>query len=228
MIKAVLLDSDDTILDFGKAEHEALKKTLLELGIRPTEETIALYSGINKRHWEMLERGELSRAEVLIKRFEAFFAALGLERSASEAQGYYGEFLSQGHYFIPGAVELLEALYGKYKLYLVTNGNTKVQRGRFESANIGHYFDEIFISELIGHNKPAKEFFDYCFARMPAFEKDEMIIIGDSLTSDILGGIKAGIHTCRFNPHSKPGREDIVPEYEVRSLGGIPELLKSL
>jgi len=228
MIKAVLFDSDDTLLDFTLAEHIALKKTLIEVGIEPLDETISLYSSINKRHWEMLERGELTRAQVLTQRFERLFEALGIEGDSALTQSIYEENLSTGHYFIPGAVELLETLYGNYKLYMVTNGNEKVQTRRLASADIGHFFEEIFISQQIGFDKPHIEFFERCFARMPPFEKDEMIIIGDSLTSDIQGGINAGIHTCWFNPRGKQGREDIVPEYVVRSLEEIPELLKNI
>lgn len=228
MIKAVLLDSDDTLLDFQKAEHIALAKTLREMGIEPGEETISLYSGINKRHWEMLERGELTRAQVLVKRFEALYAALGMEGDAEKTQRLYEHDLSQGHYFIPGAVELLESLYGKYKLYMVTNGNEKVQISRLASAGIGKYFEEIFISQQVGYNKPAIEFFESCFEKMPPFEKHEMIIIGDSLTSDILGGINAGIHTCWFNFRGNKGRDDIVPEYTVKKLEEIPALLENI
>lgn len=228
MIKAVLLDADDTLLDFHKAEHESLKKTLLTTGIEPSDQIIELYSGINKRHWEMLERGELSRAEVLIKRFETFFAALGVEGDPQRTQDLYATYLSQGHWFVPGAIELLDALHGKYKLYLVTNGNAKVQQGRLASAGIAHYFEDIFISELIGCTKPSKDFFDYCFSKMPPYKKDEIIIIGDSLTSDIQGGRNAGIHTCWFNPCGNRGREDIVPEHTVSALAEIPELLDNL
>ena len=228
MIKAVLLDADDTLLDFHKAEHEALKKTLLTTGIEPRDQIIELYSGINKRHWDMLERGELTRAEVLTRRFEAFFAEFGVEGDAQKTQDRYATYLSQGHWFIPGAIALLDALYSKYKLYLVTNGNAKVQQGRLASANIAHYFEEIFISELIGCTKPSKAFFNYCFSRMPPYKEDEIIIIGDSLTSDIQGGINAGIHTCWFNPRGNAGRADIVPEYTVSALEEIPALLDNL
>ena len=228
MIKAVLFDSDDTILDFTLAEHIALKKTLTEVGIEPGDETISLYSSINKRHWEMLERGELTREQVLVQRFDRLFEALGIDADSAATQASYEHNLSQGHYFIPGAVELLEALWGKYKLYMVTNGNEKVQVPRLESADIGHFFEDIFISQRIGYDKPRIEFFEACFAKMLPYAKDEMIIIGDSLTSDILGGINAGIHTCWFNPHGKQGRADIVPEHIVKNLDEIPDLLKTL
>ena len=228
MIKAVLLDSDDTLLDFTKAEHIALQKTLREVGIEPEEETIKLYSEINKRHWEMLERGELTREEVLVQRFDRFFEAMDFEGDSVSTQQLYNTNLGIGHYFVPGAVEFLQSLYGKYKLYLVTNGNESVQVPRLKSADIGHFFEEIFISQRIGWDKPNVEFFDKCFASMPHYEKDEMIIIGDSLTSDIKGGLNVGIHTCWFNPKGKAGRADIIPEYTVSSLEEIIPILEQL
>lgn len=228
MIKTVLLDSDDTLLDFQKAESIALAKTLTAAGIEPRKETISLYSGINKRHWEMLERGELTRAEVLTKRFEALFAELGISGDSVETQRVYERNLSMGHYFMPGAVELLESLRGKYKLYMVTNGNEKVQESRLASAGIGKYFEEIFISQRLGYDKPRIEFFERCFAKMPPLEKSEMMIIGDSLTSDIQGGINAGIHTCWYNFRGNSPRAGIAPEYTVTSLSEIPTLLENI
>ena len=109
MIKAVLLDSDDTLLDFTKAEHIALQKTLREVGIEPEEETIKLYSEINKRHWEMLERGELTREEVLVQRFDRFFEAMDFEGDSVSTQQLYNTNLGIGHYFVPGAVEFLQS-----------------------------------------------------------------------------------------------------------------------
>lgn len=228
MIKAVLLDSDDTLLDFTKAEHIALSKTLASMGIEPSDEMIALYSGINKRHWEMLERGELTRPQVLVKRFEALYETLGMAGNAEATQASYEHNLSIGHYFMPGAVELLEALYGKYKLYMVTNGNEKVQVTRLASAGIEKYFEDIFISQRVGFDKPRIEYFQRCFEKMPAFEPDEMIIIGDSLTSDIQGGINAGIHTCWYNFRGAAPRPGIEPEFVVRGLEEISALLEKL
>lgn len=228
MIKAVLLDSDDTLLDFHKAEHIALAKTLLRVGVEPDEKTVALYSRINREHWEKLERGELTRRQVLTQRFERLYEALGIPGDAEATQEIYETHLSVGHYFIEGAEALLEALYGRYALYMVSNGNARVQDGRLKSAGIGRYFEKIFISERVGFDKPRAEFFERCFAQMPPYEKGEMLIIGDSLTSDIRGGLNAGIHTCWFNPHHAPGREDIVPEYTVASLAELPALLQTI
>ena len=228
MIKTVFLDLDDTLFDFHKAEAIALSGMLREIGVNPTEERLTRYSEINKLQWQRLERGEVTREEVLIERFRIFFLEFGIACDAGTARRIYEHRLGIGHYFIDGAEELLRALYGKYDLYLASNGTAKVQRGRIESSGIEKYFKEIFVSQSIGHNKPSKEFFDYCFSRIDSFKKEEAIIVGDSLTSDILGGINAGIKTCLFNPKKKPVTCSVVPDYEITTLCELPKLLVTI
>lgn len=224
----VLLDLDDTLLDFHKAEHIAISRTFSHFGIEPEEALICRYSEINLAQWKRLERGEIDREQVLVGRFELLFNELGLDCSSREAKSTYENFLSQGHYFIPGAEELLEELHGKYRLFICSNGTAVVQEGRLRSAGIGPYFEEIFISEEIGYNKPSPDFFGRCFEKIPDFCRERAVMIGDSLTSDILGGINAGIKTCWFNPHGRPGREDIVPDYVISQLNQVPALLRKL
>ena len=224
----VLLDLDDTLLDFHKAEHIAIAKTFVHFGIEPEERIICRYSEINAAQWKRLERGEIDREQVLVGRFQLLFEELGLKYSSREAKGIYENFLSQGHYFIPGAEELLNALQGKYRLFICSNGTAVVQEGRLKSAGIGPYFEEIFISEEIGFNKPSAEFFERCFEKIPDFCRERTIMIGDSLTSDIQGGINAGIRTCWFNPQGRPGRGDIVPDHELGKLEQVPGLLEKI
>jgi len=227
-IKYVFLDLDDTIFDFHKSEAAALSATLTSLGIEPAAENLALYSRINRSQWESLERGEVTRDVILVRRFELLFRELGIKnREPREAQKLYEGNLCREYHYLPGAIELIEALLGKYKLYLASNGTAVVQDSRIALSGIGKYFDGIFISERIGHNKPSKEFFDGCFASIENFSRDEAIIIGDSLTSDILGGINAGIRTCLYNPKEKP-TGNIKPDYEVTSLDEIPRLLERI
>ncbi len=228
MLKTVFLDVDDTILDFRAAEAQALRGTLENLGLDPTPEAAALYSRINARQWELLEEGLLTREQVLTRRFDILFGELGVERSSSEAKKLYERLLSQGHWFMPGAEALLDALCGKYDLYIVSNGTGVVQDGRIASAGIARYFKDIFISERIGFDKPRREFFDACFARIPGFERERAVIVGDSLTSDIRGGINAGIRTCWYNPWGKQRREDIVPDHEITHLEELPALLEEI
>ncbi len=225
MIEFLFLDLDDTILDFHKAERLALGKTFQSFGLEPTDEVMTRYSLINKDHWERLERKELTREEVLVGRFATLFQEFGLWVDPVACARRYEDNLSVGHYFLPGAEEALESLSKKYKLYLASNGTAKVQAGRLASANISRYFQEIFVSQEIGANKPDILYFQRCFGRIPGFDVKRSMIVGDSLTSDILGGIQAGMATCWVNPQGKPGREDIRPDYEIGALSQLEELL---
>ncbi len=225
MFRSILIDIDDTLLDFGWAERNAISQSYRDYGIDPSEENLARYSAINISQWEAMERGELNREQVLIRRHEIFFKELGVEIPLQEFEDHYRRLLGVGHCFIRGAEALLEYLFPKYDLYIASNGVAETQYSRMASAGIGRYFKEVFISETTGSHKPEKEYFDYCFARMRDFDPAKTLIIGDSLTSDILGGLKAGIQTCWFNPKDKAGRPDIVPHYEIRSLEEVKKIL---
>ena len=228
MIKNILLGLDDTILDFHKAEKIALSTTLKKIGIEPTDEILSLYSTINLKHWKLLEEGKLTRHEVLHHRFTELFEKIGVNGDCYEAQKIYEWELGTGHYFLEGAEALLDTLYKKYDLYLASNGTDIVQTRRIASANIGHYFKELFISQRLGYDKPSTEFFRRAFEKIDGFKKEETVIIGDSLTSDILGGINAGIKTVWFNPHGNTAPDTIQPDYVVASLGEIPQLLEKI
>lgn len=228
MIKNILFDLDDTLFDFHKAEKIALSKTLTHLGINPDEDTLALYSRINAAHWKRLELGELDRDGVKVGRYRELFETIGVQADPVAATAYYESMLAIGHYFIDGAPELLDELYGKYRLYIVSNGTAKVQEGRIGSSGIAKYMEEIFISQQVGADKPCKKFFDICFAAIPDFSSDETVIIGDSLTSDIKGGMNAGITTVWFNPHGLSNSGDIKPDYEIAALCEIPELISHI
>ena len=228
MIRNVLFDLDDTLFDFHKAEKIALTKTLVHFGIDPTEETLALYSTINAAHWKRLELGEISREEVKVGRYRELFKTIGVECDPVKATAYYESMLTIGHYFMPGAPELLEELYRKYRLYIVSNGTAKVQEGRIGSSGIAKYMDGIFISQILGANKPDKQFFDICFAEIPDFSLSETVIIGDSLSSDIKGGINAGITTVWFNPKRIENDNNIKPDYTIKELSEVPGLLSQI
>ena len=158
MIRNVLFDLDDTLFDFHKAEKIALTKTLVHFGINPTEETLALYSTINAAHWKRLELGEISREEVKVGRYRELFKTIGVECDPVKATAYYESMLAIGHYFMPGAPELLEELYRKYRLYIVSNGTAKVQEGRIGSSGITKYMDDIFILSLIHISEPTRPY----------------------------------------------------------------------
>ena len=227
MIEYLFLDLDDTILDFQKAEYIAIGKTIADYGVEPTEEVRRRYHVINKWHWEQLELGNMTRQQVLEGRFEVLFRELGVSVDASQVARKYMENLSVGHYFLPGAEEATEALSKKYRLYIASNGTASVQQGRMTSANLYRFFEKVFISQEIGHNKPAKEFFEGCFAQIPGFDPAKAVMVGDSLTSDIKGGINAGLTTVWVNPEGKPCGA-IRPDYEIESITQLEALLGTL
>ena len=228
MIEFLFLDLDDTILDFHKAERIAIAKTIRDFGVEPTEEVLGRYHVINKWHWEQLELGKLTRAEVLENRFKVLFEELGVEVDATACARAYEKNLSIGHYFLPGAEEAVDALSKKYRLFLASNGTASVQKGRMTSANLYRFFEKVFVSQEIGYNKPSKAYFDACFAQIPDFDPKKAMIVGDSLSSDIKGGIQAGIATVWVNPNHLPANPAIPADYEIEALSQLEALLKNL
>lgn len=220
-IQNFFFDLDDTLFDFHAAEHRAVSLTLTHFGIAPTEEMCALYSKLNLEQWKRLEKGEITRAEVKINRFARFFEQTGLAVSPEDAAKFYETRLSEGYFFMPGALELIQSLYGRYRLYIVTNGTARVQQGRIADAGIEKYFDGIFISELIGADKPSKAFFEACFEKIPDFHKEKTVLIGDSLSSDIRGGKNAGLFTVWYNPRHEALNGPITPDEVIYDLSEI-------
>lgn len=218
MFEFVFLDLDDTILDFEASEKSALGRALADFGIALDEGMAKRYNVINAEHWARLETGELTRDEVKLYRFVQLIREYGLPADAEKLRSLYEEKLAHEVFFVDGARELLDRIKGRAKLYLLSNGTKAVQAGRIAGAGIAPYFEEIFISEEIGFVKPQRELFDACFARIPGFDRERAVILGDSLSSDIRGGINAQIRTCWFNPKGKPGKAGISPDYEIKRL----------
>ena len=217
MVKTILIDLDETLLDFSRAEACALERALRESGAPYSEEIRQRYHAINGEQWELLEDGVLTREQALVRRFERLFAELGLEGLDAGINDRYESYLEDGRWLLPGALELLKILAPEYRLYAASNGGGTVQNRRLEGAGIREYFQGVFISEEVGFDKPSAEFFNACFAR-----------IGDSLTSDIRGGRNAGLRTCWFNPRRLEPRPDIQPDFQVFALEDIPALLETL
>ena len=228
MMEFLFLDLDDTILDFHKAERIALSKTLASFGLDPTEAVLGRYHIINKEHWERLERKELTRDQVLEGRFRTLFAELGRTVDAAAVTRAYEQNLSIGHYFLPGAQEAVQRLSQKYRLFLASNGTATVQHARLTSAGLYPYFEKVFVSQEVGHNKPSREYFDACFSQIPGFDAGKALMVGDSLTSDIRGGSRAGMKTCWINPYHLPPRADIPADYQLERLAQLEALLETL
>ena len=228
MIRNILLDLDDTILDFAAAERAAIARALTDFGVEANDATLKMYAEINLSFWKRLERGEIDRHEVLVGRFRTLFDRLGISGDIEAVNASYGRYLSFEHPFMNGGRELLEELYKDYRLYIISNGNANVQHRRIADSDIAKYFRDIFISEEIGCDKPDRDFFERSFARIPDFKREESIVVGDSLTSDIRGGKNAGVRTVWFNPKGKENRSDAVPDFEIRELRELKGILSSL
>ncbi len=228
MIEFLFLDLDDTILDFHKAEEVAIGKTFRSFGIEPTEEVLSRYSQINRHCWHQLELGLWDRETVLVRRFELLFAEYGITQEGTPVARAYEKNLGIGHWFLPGAEAAVDALSKKYRLFLASNGTASVQKGRMTSANLYRFFEKVFVSQELGYNKPAPEFFRQAVAQIPGFDPAKAMMVGDSLTSDILGGINAGFKTCWVNPRHLPGDPAIPADYEIEALSQLEALLETL
>jgi len=216
--KILLLDVDDTLLDFKAAERNGICEVMKAYGVEPDEEKIAAYSKLNDSLWKAFERGEIPRDTIMEVRFGRFFAELGKEVNGPEAEKLYRAQLNESAVLIDGALEILDYLSGKYDLYIITNGVSKTQYNRLAKSGIDRYMKDIFVSEDAGCQKPRKEFFEYCFSRLGAYDVSQMLVIGDSLSSDIRGGNNAGIDTCWFNRKGETCPEDISVDCEIHHL----------
>ncbi len=195
----LLFDLDDTLLDFGKAEDNAISQLLEKYGLPPNEENKQMYSDINRAKWTALEKGEITRQELFATRFADFFSAVGINADSVKANSEYISFLGQGHFLIDGALETCRKLSEKYSMYIITNGAKKAQEGRLSGSPLMDYFDGVFISEEIGFDKPNKEYFDFVYANISEKDKSKTLVIGDSLNSDIAGAVNYGVDCCWVN-----------------------------
>ena len=212
----VLLDADETVYDFKLAEKTAVGLTFEEFGIEPTDEVISLYSKINLGCWKALERGEIARDELKKVRFQRLFVQIGAAPADYAAvNDSYLHNLSKQAFLLDGALEFVKKLHEYCKIYLATNGLTVAQTGRFDRAAIKPYVDGVYISEQIGHSKPNEEYFDYIFRDLGITDKSRVIMLGDSLTSDMLGGRNAGLTTCHYLGGNDPSGSDLC-DYEIK------------
>lgn len=223
--RIALFDADNTLLDFTRAEHDAICACLAARGLPHDEDTVGAYSVINDGHWKRLELGLTTRDRLRTERFGDFFSSIGYNGDPVQMARDYEFTLGQQTCLLDGALELIQALHGKCELYIVTNGITAVQQSRFGSCALAPYFDRCFISEQMGCAKPEKEFFDLVAAAIPGFDSKEALVIGDSLSSDIRGGINAGLDTCWYNPKGKAAPTDMVITHTVSRLADIEAIL---
>lgn len=224
--QTLLFDVDDTLLDFGAAEKEALYLLFKDQKITLTDEIEERYKEINQGLWSAFEKGEINCDELVNTRFALLFKEYGKEVDGALLERNYRTHLEEGHQLIEGALELITSLQDRYNLYIVTNGVSTTQDKRLRASGLHTLFKDIFVSEDTGFQKPMKEYFDYVFARIPNILAEDTLIIGDSLSSDIKGGHLAGIDTCWFNAHMKPNNTEIMPTYQIQKLEELYQILK--
>ncbi len=224
---ALLWDVDGTLLDFLAAEKAAIKKLFGEFGLGEcTDAMIARYSEINRRYWEALERGELTKPVILVRRFADFFAEYGIDTAVAEPfNELYQVRLGDTVVFCDGSYDIVASLRGRVKQYAVSNGTIAAQELKLRNSGLGELFDGVFLSERLGCEKPAAGFFERVFEAVGPVDRERVLIIGDSLTSDMAGGNNAGIKTCWYNPGAAPNSTLARIDYEIRDLHEIYGIL---
>ena len=227
MIKVILWDIDGTLLSFKLAEKAAIRACFAKFGLGElTDEMLAEYSAINAKYWKRLELGELTKGQVLRGRFEEFFSTYGLDASCvDDFNAEYQVRLGETVVFNDNGKELVERLRGKVKQVAVTNGTLVAQRGKLKNSGLDQLLDDVFISDVVGVEKPGKGFFDAVFAAIGEYGKDEVLIVGDSLTSDMQGGNNAGILCGWYNPKGEPVPDHLRVDYDIRDLNAVELIL---
>ncbi|CAM4394705.1 2-haloacid dehalogenase [Paenibacillus endophyticus] len=221
----LLFDLDDTLLDFGANETESLNKLFQQQGYILSDETFQVYRSVNKQLWAEYENGNILLNDVLNKRFAETMLKLGKVVDGMEWENEYRELLGSGsQLMIEGALEVCQRLSASHRLFIVTNGITKTQIRRLKSSGLYDFFEYIFDSQSIGFQKPSPKFFEYVMNHIKDFNKQEALIIGDSLNTDIKGGILSGINTCWFNRHSLESSAEIQSTYTINSLMEIMDI----
>ena len=229
MIKIILWDIDATLLDFLKSESMALKKAVLHFGLGECPGSkVAEYSAINQSYWNRLETGELTKEQVLVGRFEEFLRVNDYnDVDAEKFCEYFEASLPDCVEFMGNAKSVIKALSKTYMQYAVTNGAKAVQEKKLAVSGIDGIFNGAFISDDVGYAKPSKEFFNFVLDNIPKASNYEIMIVGDSLTSDIKGGNNMGFKTCWFNPHHLPLKDGFKVDYQLDNLDNIFDVLKN-
>ena len=222
----LIFDADETLFDYLKGEAYALEQTLTEAGIPyRTPYHLDLYSEINGGLWREFECGKIDRERLRTERFKRLFSVIGANNEDIQRVGErYLEHLGRAGYLYPEASRLLDSLRGKYTLSLLTNGFSQVQRSRIDMTDTSKYFATVVISEETGYQKPQREIFEVLLRNIDHNERDDVLMIGDSYSSDIVGGFNAEIDTCWLNRSGSPpdGR---APTYEIADISSLAELL---
>lgn len=215
----ILFDADNTLLDFDAAESKALADTLRNYGIEPDAETVQTYRTINGELWRQLEKGQIRRDKLMAERFTRFLKAVNAAGSGAEMNQYYLDQLStHPDLAAPNVLDVMKELAEVATLAVVTNGFDRVQSRRVAESGLKEFVEEVFVSEKLDSEKPSRKIFDTALRSLGVENRERVLMVGDSLTSDIQGGINAGLDTCWYNPNHAENPGKVIPTYEIASL----------
>ena len=217
--EVILFDLDETLFDFEKTEKEALKNTFLHFGIKYEEEYhLNIYKEINSKFWKQLEKNEISLKDLKNSRFKTYLETLNIPYNHVDFNKIYIKKLSEGSFLLPQAEKVIKKLAKNYRLAVITNGFEDVQNPRIENSSIAEYFEKIIVSESVNVSKPDPRIFSITLNALKFEDKTRVLMVGDSLVSDIGGGKNFGIHTCWYNPNNLVVKEELRPNYIINSL----------
>ena len=221
----VLFDADNTLFDFDRAEHEALKGVLAAHGYPTDPATLEVYLAVNRDLWARFDRGEVTQAYLVVERFAAFVRAMGGHDDPAQFNRDYLDRLARGAFLLPWAEALCRALAPRCTLAIVTNGVARAQRGRFERSPLAGLISHLFISEELGAAKPDPAFFDAVLRALGGPDRDRVLMVGDNLATDVRGGLEAGLPTAWYNPRGLPNPTPWVPAWTVESYPQLEALI---
>ena len=221
----LLLDADNTLFDFDHANRLAFHAVCAAYDIPESEETFTRYEHCNNALWAAFDRGECTKEFLVVERFRRFLAQLGLDRDPEACNALHLQTLSQSAYMLPYAQEVCQTLSQRHRLYLVTNAVASVQRGRLAKSPIVPYITAAFISEEAGAAKPSPAYFDYVFANIEGITRENCLVVGDSISSDIRGANNYGLPCCWYNPKHTPRPEGLRIDYEIDDLRRLLEIV---
>ncbi len=214
----IMMDIDNTLLDFDAAEHKALLETLQQFSLPCDEAAVSRYHEINSSLWGELNKGKIRRDKLVVERFDRFVKEIGAAAKATELNRAYTEHLATHADVIPGAEEALQELAEVATMIAVSNGTESVERSRLKLSGFEKYFDDIFISETVGVSKPNPKIFQMAMRKLGIEHSDKVLVVGDSLSADIQGGVNAGLDTCWVNMNGLENESGLTPTYEVKAL----------
>lgn len=224
----IFWDLDQTLLNFDLSMEHALQAVFHKYGLDIDDRIIERYDDINRSYWNKLELGEITKEVVTVGRFRTLFEEFDIHHvQPEEINRVYQEELGSVYFYMDGAMETVQELRKmRYRQYVVTNGVNSTQANKMKLSGFDRIVDGVFVSEVIGYPKPMKEFFEACFDELPDVRKDECIMVGDSLTSDMRGANNAGIAACWFNPNICKNDTDVRIDYEIRRLEELLTILE--